>query len=103
MIMITPGLVEPHARTGKLKMIAAATPERLARLPDLPTVAESGYPGFEADQWYGIVAPAGTPREIVGQLETAVRQVLAREDSRGAHYREDFPEVRVRKYPLFPE
>ena len=48
-----------------------SSPQRLEALPDLPTVAESGYKGFEADQWYGVVAPAGTPPEIVAKPTTA--------------------------------
>ena len=47
-----------------------SSPQRLEALPDLPTVAESGYKGFEADQWYGVVAPAGTPPEIVAKPTT---------------------------------
>lgn len=54
-------------RNGQLRALAVSSPQRLAALPDLPTVAESGYPGFEAGQWYGVVAPAGTP-EAFGKL-----------------------------------
>jgi tripartite-type tricarboxylate transporter receptor subunit TctC len=46
-------------------------------LPETPTVAESGYPGFEADQWYGIVAPAGTPPAVVGRLSAEINKALA--------------------------
>lgn len=64
-------------RAGKLKAIAVSSPTRIPVLPDLPTVAESGYPGFEADQWYGIVAPAGTPREIVLMLNAEINRAMA--------------------------
>ncbi len=54
MMMVTPLLVEPHARAGKLRLIATATPNRVPRLPDLPTIAESGVPGFEAGTWFAL-------------------------------------------------
>jgi len=59
----------PHIRAGKLRAIAVGTAQRLAQLPDVPTVAEMGYKDFETSQWYGILAPAGTPREIVKRLQ----------------------------------
>jgi tripartite-type tricarboxylate transporter receptor subunit TctC len=63
-----PALI-PHIRAGKLRAIAVGTTQRLAQLPDVPTVAEMGYKDFETSQWYGILAPAGTPREIVRRLQ----------------------------------
>ena len=64
----TPALL-PHIRAGRLRAIAMGTPRRLPVLPDVPTVAEMGYKDFETSQWYGILAPAGTPREIVKRLQ----------------------------------
>ncbi len=58
----------PHVKAGKLRVIAVGTPQRLASLPDVPTVAEQGYPGFETTQWYGIHAPAKTPPAIIKRL-----------------------------------
>jgi tripartite-type tricarboxylate transporter receptor subunit TctC len=69
--------VIPHVRSGRLRALAVSSPARIAVLPDVPTVAESGYPGFEADQWYGLVAPAGTPPAVVARLNADVNQVLA--------------------------
>ena len=63
-----PALI-PHIRSGKLRAIAVGTAQRLAQLPEVPTVAEMGYKDFETSQWYGILAPAGTPREIVKRLQ----------------------------------
>lgn len=63
-------------KNGQLRALAVSSPQRLAALPDLPTVAELGYKDFEADQWYGIVAPAGTPGEIVAKLNTQINQSL---------------------------
>ena len=59
----------PHIKSGKLRAIAVGTPQRLAALPDVPTVAEMGFKDFETSQWYGILAPAGTPRDIVKRLQ----------------------------------
>lgn len=59
----------PHIKTGKLRAIAVGTTRRLPALPDLPTVAEMGFKDFETSQWYGILAPAGTPRDIVKKLQ----------------------------------
>jgi tripartite-type tricarboxylate transporter receptor subunit TctC len=58
-----------HIKSGKLRAIAVGTAKRLPMLPEVPTVAEMGYPDFETSQWYGILAPAGTPREIVKRLQ----------------------------------
>jgi tripartite-type tricarboxylate transporter receptor subunit TctC len=59
----------PHIKAGKLRPIAVGTHQRLTQLPDVPTVAEQGYKDFETSQWYGILAPAGTPRDIVKRLQ----------------------------------
>jgi tripartite-type tricarboxylate transporter receptor subunit TctC len=63
-----PALI-PHIKSGKLRAIAVGTAQRLALLPDVPTVAELGYKDFETSQWYGILAPAGTPRDVVKKLQ----------------------------------
>ena len=60
----TPPLL-PHVKSGKLRAIAVGTPQRVAALPDVATVAQQGYPGFETSQWYGIIVPAKTPDAIV--------------------------------------
>jgi tripartite-type tricarboxylate transporter receptor subunit TctC len=76
MMMVTPLLVEPHARAGKLRLIAAATPKRIPKLPDLPTVAESGVPGYEAGTWFALAGPAGMPREVTYAIYNEVKKVL---------------------------
>jgi tripartite-type tricarboxylate transporter receptor subunit TctC len=65
-----------HIRSGKLRPIAVGTPKRIPALPDTPTVAESGYPDFETSQWYGVLVPAGTPREIVLKLNAEINKAL---------------------------
>ncbi len=65
-----------HIKSGQLRALAVSSPKRLDALPELPTVAESGYKDFEADQWYGVVAPAGTPREVVNKLNAQINLAL---------------------------
>lgn len=66
----------PHIRSGRLRALAVSSSSRLPALPDVPTVAESGYPDFEADQWYGLVAPAGTPADTIRRLNEAANAGL---------------------------
>ena len=65
----------PHIHSGKLRPIAVATAQRVPHLPDVPTVAESGLPGYEGLLFYALVAPARTPARIVERLNEAVRQI----------------------------
>ena len=64
-------------KAGKLRALAVTSASRAAALPDVPTIAESGLPGFEASSWFGILAPAGTPHEVVAKLNGAVAAWLA--------------------------
>ncbi len=68
--------VLPFIRSGKLNALAIAGPKRLPQLPDVPTVSESGYPGFDVTSWYGLVAPAKTPPEVVATLQRDIATVL---------------------------
>jgi tripartite-type tricarboxylate transporter receptor subunit TctC len=72
--------VLPHVRSGRLRALAVGSAQRIPAAPDVPTVAESGYPGFEADQWYGVVAPAGTPAAVVARLNAEINKALALPD-----------------------
>lgn len=67
----------PHIRSGVLKALAATTATRIKVLPDLPTIAESGLPGYDISSWYGLFAPAGTPRAIVNLLHAEVARGIA--------------------------
>jgi tripartite-type tricarboxylate transporter receptor subunit TctC len=67
----------PHVRAGKLRAIAASNAQRSSVMPELPTVAESGFPGFDAGSWFGILARAGTSREIVGALNSVIGKSLS--------------------------
>jgi tripartite-type tricarboxylate transporter receptor subunit TctC len=66
----------PHVRSGRLRALAVTTPERVAALPDFPTVAEAGVPGFESVSWFGLVAPAGTPKEVMSRLHQEAVAIL---------------------------
>jgi tripartite-type tricarboxylate transporter receptor subunit TctC len=68
--------VLPHVKSGKLKVLAVLSPTRSAIYPDVPTIAESGFPGFEASVWYGFVAPAATPKPIVAKLHAEIQKAL---------------------------
>jgi tripartite-type tricarboxylate transporter receptor subunit TctC len=69
-------------RSGKLRLIGVSTPARLASFPDVPTISESGLPGFEFRSWFVVVAPAGTPKAIVARLNAEIRKALALPDVR---------------------
>jgi tripartite-type tricarboxylate transporter receptor subunit TctC len=77
-----PALVLPHTKTGKVKLLAVSTASRFSLMPELPTVAEAGVPGFDSDSWNGIVAPAGTPRFVVSRLNREVNDALQLDDVR---------------------
>jgi len=76
-VMFLPAInAGPHIAAGKLRALAVTSRERLAAFPDVPTVAESGLPGYESSQWYGLLAPAGTPREIGDFLTGQVMRIM---------------------------
>jgi tripartite-type tricarboxylate transporter receptor subunit TctC len=72
----------PHIKAGKLVALAAASPARLAQLKNVPTIAESGYPGFDVTSWYSLVGQRGMPRELVQKIYTDAAAVLAQPDIR---------------------
>ena len=75
-------VVMPLAKQGRLRALGISSARRSAAFPELPTIAESGYPGFEADQWYGITGPAGIDPAIAAKLNEAINQALGSADVR---------------------
>lgn len=71
-----------HVRGGKMKALAVTTPQRAAMAPEIPTVAEAGVPGYEQTAWFGVLAPAGTPRDIINRYNTEIVKVLNSADVR---------------------
>jgi tripartite-type tricarboxylate transporter receptor subunit TctC len=80
LLMANPSVFLPHIRTGRLRAVAVASLKRISVLPDTPTIAESGFPGFESGSWYGLAGPARTPPAIVSYLHKQSVAVLAQPD-----------------------
>ena len=74
----------PHAKSGRVRALAVGTPKRSPSLPDVPTVAESGYPGFDASLWLAIMAPAGTPQPVIDRLNKELVTLIAAPETREA-------------------
>jgi tripartite-type tricarboxylate transporter receptor subunit TctC len=70
-------LVFPHVKSGRLRIIATGNSQRATAMPDLVTIAESGYPGFETVGWAGFLAPAGTPKEITTKINAEIVKILS--------------------------
>jgi tripartite-type tricarboxylate transporter receptor subunit TctC len=85
MIIISTTLSAKPYKAGQLKILGVGSAQRLAAFPEVPTIAESGLPGYEAVSWFGLFAPAGTPREAVSRINADVQRVLA-----DAEFREKF-------------
>ena len=77
LLFTSTGPVEAHLKSGKLKAIAVTGLKRLASLPDVPTISESGIPGYQFTLWYGIVAPTGTPKPAIDRLNAELRKTMA--------------------------
>jgi tripartite-type tricarboxylate transporter receptor subunit TctC len=88
----------PHVRSGKLKLIAVSSAKRLNAIPDVPTVAEAGLKDFETGSWQGVVAAAGTPKDIVGRLNTEIVKIFS-----SAEMKENLTKQGAEVYPMTPE
>ena len=87
----------PHVRSGKLKLIAVSSAKRLNAIPDVPTVAEAGLKDFETGSWQGIVAAAGTPKDIIGRLNTEIVKIFS-----SAEMKENLTKQGAEVYPMTP-
>jgi tripartite-type tricarboxylate transporter receptor subunit TctC len=72
--------IMPFVQTGRLRALGVTSPKRVAGAPAVPTIAESGLPGYEVAGWYGLVAPAATPKEIVARLSAQVSAAMRAPD-----------------------
>jgi tripartite-type tricarboxylate transporter receptor subunit TctC len=75
-MFINQDLPLPHVKSGKMRVLAVASPERNPSYPDVPTIAESGFPGFAAVSWNGLSAPAGTPKDVIDKLYAAAAKAI---------------------------
>jgi tripartite-type tricarboxylate transporter receptor subunit TctC len=75
-----PTTAVPLARSGRLRALAVTSRERVPAMPELPTVSESGLKGYESSQWYGLLAPAGTPVDVLGLLSSQVVKIMQAPD-----------------------
>ena len=82
MMFATPIEVAQHVQSGKLRVLGTTSQKRLPAYPDAPTLTESGYPGFEVESFFGVLAPAGTPREVVAKLAGDLAWVMEQPDVR---------------------
>ena len=88
----------PHVKSGKLKLIAVSSSKRVASIPDVPTVAEAGLKDFETGSWQGVVAAAGTPKDIVGRLNSEISRILGTPDMK-----ENLAKQGAEVYTMTPE
>ncbi len=80
-VMFLPAInAGPHVKSGRLRAIAVTSTRRLPSMPELPTVAEAGLKGYESSQWYGVLAPAGTPEDILNALNAHVVKIMQTAD-----------------------
>jgi tripartite-type tricarboxylate transporter receptor subunit TctC len=80
-VMFLPAInAGPHVASGRLRALAVTSRERLASMPDVPTLSESGVPGYESSQWYGLLAPAGTPSAVLDLLNARVANIMQSSD-----------------------
>jgi tripartite-type tricarboxylate transporter receptor subunit TctC len=77
LIVASVGITAPLARAGKVRLLAVTSAQRVPQLPDVPTIAEGGWPSFEATFWFGLFAPGGTPSDILSRLNTATQAILS--------------------------
>ena len=80
MMPLTMALAKARVQSGQARPLAVTTPKRSSALPDMPTVAESGFPGYEVSAWFGYLAPAGTPADIVSKLNAEINVALKHPD-----------------------
>ena len=82
-MMFTSALSTAHfQKAGKVRVLAVGSLQRSPSMPEVPTIAESGYPGFEVISWWGVLAPAATPKDLVGRLHGEITKIMGTADAR---------------------
>ena len=89
----TPGPLLPHIRSGKLKPLAVTVSHRIADLPDVPTLAEAGVPGYDISIWLGVLYPAKTPKAAIERINTEINRILATPEARGRYAAQGYSPV----------
>ena len=89
-MFVSASTVMPHVHAGTLKALATAAAKRTSIAPDLPTMAELGWPDLDASLWFGLSAPAGTPRDVIGTLNRAVNDVVTSPETVAQFKRQGF-------------
>jgi tripartite-type tricarboxylate transporter receptor subunit TctC len=79
----------PHIRSGALKPLAVTSKARAAAIPDVPTTAEAGFPSVLSDNWYGLIAPAKTPPDILNKIQAAATAALSADDLKAQYAKQD--------------
>ena len=87
----------PYVASGRLRLLAVTSAQRSELVKDVPTLAESGFPGFQALQWFGVFAPAGTPKTVVDRLSAEMRRAIDRDEVRA-----NFAKLGISVMPLGP-
>jgi tripartite-type tricarboxylate transporter receptor subunit TctC len=82
LVFAEPATIVQHIRSGKVRALAVTTPKRSLGLPDLPTIAESGVPGYDVTSWNGMLIPAGTPHDIIRRLNAEFNKAISVPDMR---------------------
>jgi tripartite-type tricarboxylate transporter receptor subunit TctC len=82
MMFVNLAEVQPYIEAGRMRLIAVATAKRVETFKQVPTMAESGVPGFDSTSWFGMVAPAGTPKEVISKLQADIARTLQMPDIR---------------------
>jgi tripartite-type tricarboxylate transporter receptor subunit TctC len=98
MIFASPSTALPHIKSGKIRALAVTTAKRSVIVPELPTIAEAGVPGFDVNNWYGMAAPAGTPRAVIERLNRDLVAIL-----KSAEINRQFIEQGIEPAPSSPE
>jgi len=86
MVFATAATAIPQIKAGKIRGLAVTTATRAGMLPDLPTIAEAALPGYEANNWYGLLAPAKTPRPIIDRLNAETVKILGSQNLRDIYF-----------------